>query len=282
MLANDTSATNGPIYFDSASAVRSSAPTVNQLLNPSFELGPGGSNGLANWTEFTGSSCSAWKNRYEVQALDGSYVLKISGSCVAGVSQQIPVVPGETLTISANLWSKSSDPFNDEAGPQAGVKVEWLLGTVPPIVDIGPVGSSNTIFATSPRDTWIPVSIDYTMPVGTSAIARFVNIIEKGNALTGRVYFDSCSAIVVNWAPLCLGDLNCDGTINFGDINPFVQFLSNFNAWQTAHDGCDPLNGDINCDGTFGQASFGDINPFVAVIVQCGQGCPCPGPVSCP
>jgi hypothetical protein len=80
----------------------------------------------------------------------------------------------------------------------------------------------------------------------------------------------------------CLGDLNCDGTINFGDINPFVQFVSNYAAWQAAHAGCNPLNGDINCDGTYGQASFGDINPFVALMTQCGTGCPCPGPVSCP
>jgi hypothetical protein len=80
----------------------------------------------------------------------------------------------------------------------------------------------------------------------------------------------------------CVGDLNCDGTINFGDINPFVLHLSNFAAWQSAFAGCNPQNGDINCDGTYGQGSFGDINPFVAVMTQCGSGCDCPGPVSCP
>jgi hypothetical protein len=60
------------------------------------------------------------------------------------------------------------------------------------------------------------------------------------------------------------GDMNCDGSINFGDINPFVLYLSNFAGWQTAY-GCDPLNGDINGDGTY--PSFGDINPFVALLV---------------
>ena len=61
------------------------------------------------------------------------------------------------------------------------------------------------------------------------------------------------------------GDLNCDGAIDFGDINPFVLYLSNFAQWQTYY-GCNPLNGDINGDGTYGQASFGDINPFVALL----------------
>jgi hypothetical protein len=81
---------------------------------------------------------------------------------------------------------------------------------------------------------------------------------------------------------VCIGDLNCDGHIDFGDINPFVLYLSNFGAWQAAFPGCNPLNGDINCDGTYGQASFGDINPFVALMGQCGVGCACPGPIACP
>jgi hypothetical protein len=63
-----------------------------------------------------------------------------------------------------------------------------------------------------------------------------------------------------------VGDLNCDGVTNFGDINPFVQYLSDFAGWQAAYPGCDPKNGDINGDGTYGQASFGDINPFVALL----------------
>jgi hypothetical protein len=61
-----------------------------------------------------------------------------------------------------------------------------------------------------------------------------------------------------------LGDLNCDGSVNFGDINPFVLYLSNFSTWQTTYPGCPPQNGDINGDGTY--PSFGDINPFVALL----------------
>jgi hypothetical protein len=60
------------------------------------------------------------------------------------------------------------------------------------------------------------------------------------------------------------GDLNCDGSVGFGDINPFVLYLSNFAVWQSTYAACPAQNGDINSDGTY--PSFGDINPFVALL----------------
>jgi Tol biopolymer transport system component len=59
------------------------------------------------------------------------------------------------------------------------------------------------------------------------------------------------------------GDLNCDGAVDFGDINPFVLLLTNPAAWQAANPGCPPENGDISGDGS---VDFGDINPFVALL----------------
>ncbi len=67
--------------------------------------------------------------------------------------------------------------------------------------------------------------------------------------------------------PFLLGDMNCDGAVGLGDVNPFVLAMSNPSAWQLAFPGCSILNGDINHDGVF---SFGDINPFVALLS--GQG----------
>jgi len=60
------------------------------------------------------------------------------------------------------------------------------------------------------------------------------------------------------------GDLNCDGVVNFKDINPFVLYMSSFENWQTQYAGCDPENGDINGDGLY--PSFADINPFVMLL----------------
>jgi hypothetical protein len=60
-----------------------------------------------------------------------------------------------------------------------------------------------------------------------------------------------------------VGDVNCDGSVNFGDINPFVLILADPTAWQTAYPTCPATNGDINRDGG---VNFGDINPFVALL----------------
>ncbi len=59
------------------------------------------------------------------------------------------------------------------------------------------------------------------------------------------------------------GDMNCDGVVNFYDINPFVQALSNPAGWQAAHPGCPLRNGDVNWDGA---VNFYDINPFVGLL----------------
>jgi hypothetical protein len=55
-----------------------------------------------------------------------------------------------------------------------------------------------------------------------------------------------------------------DGQVNFGDINPFVLYLSNNVAWQATYPGCPPENGDVSGDGSY--PSFDDINPFVALL----------------
>jgi len=64
-------------------------------------------------------------------------------------------------------------------------------------------------------------------------------------------------------APGMVGDLNCDGTVDFGDINPFILALSNPVQYAATFPDCDIMNGDINGDGS---VDFGDINPFVQLL----------------
>ncbi len=63
--------------------------------------------------------------------------------------------------------------------------------------------------------------------------------------------------------PVPIGDMDCDGDIDFDDINPFVTALSGQDAYEAAFPGCDWLNGD--CDGN-GQVDFDDINCFVGLL----------------
>ncbi len=77
--------------------------------------------------------------------------------------------------------------------------------------------------------------------------------------------FDNCDEERndVSFEMLLRGDMNCDGVVSVGDINPFVLALTNPAAYQAAFPGCDIFNGDCNCDG---QISVGDINCFVSLV----------------
>jgi hypothetical protein len=59
------------------------------------------------------------------------------------------------------------------------------------------------------------------------------------------------------------GDLNCDGTLDFDDINAFLLALTNPVAYVLAYPQCDYYLGDCNGDG---QVDFDDINAFVALL----------------
>ena len=76
--------------------------------------------------------------------------------------------------------------------------------------------------------------------------------------------------------PPTIGDLNCDGFVNNGDIDAFVLALTDAGAYQLAHPGCDLQHADINGDGF---VNNGDIDAFVALLTGApGAGAPGPGP----
>jgi len=61
------------------------------------------------------------------------------------------------------------------------------------------------------------------------------------------------------------GDADCDATVDFRDINPFVQALADGNGYRDTYPGCWPENADINSDGS---VDFGDINPFIELLTS--------------
>ncbi len=60
------------------------------------------------------------------------------------------------------------------------------------------------------------------------------------------------------------GDTNCDGTVDFRDINPFVRALTDAPGYMDWYPGCWLQNADINDDGN---VDFGDINPFIELLI---------------
>jgi uncharacterized protein (TIGR03790 family) len=128
-------------------------------------------------------------------------------------------------------------------------------------------------------DSGLPLSYEIlsgpaqaTLPPGQTGPYRLMRPVASAAGLDSFTFRVDSGAGNSNVATVTLdyellrGDLNCDGTIDFGDINPFVLYLSNFAAWQATYPTCPAVAGDINGDGTYGQASFGDINPFVALL----------------
>ena len=59
------------------------------------------------------------------------------------------------------------------------------------------------------------------------------------------------------------GDLNCDGSLNGGDIDPFFLALGDPAAYRQAFSNCDPMLADMNGDGRVNGA---DIDPFFEAL----------------
>jgi hypothetical protein len=71
------------------------------------------------------------------------------------------------------------------------------------------------------------------------------------------------SVIVLGTRVSLRGDLNCDGALNFDDVNAFVLALSDPAGYRAAYPTCGYLLADINADGA---VTFDDIDPFVAIL----------------
>ncbi len=74
------------------------------------------------------------------------------------------------------------------------------------------------------------------------------------------------------------GDANCDGVVNFADINPFVTALTSGAVAWSQSTGC-PVETylcacDVNGDGV---VDFDDLNPFVALVTGVQQPIYCGG-----
>jgi hypothetical protein len=114
------------------------------------------------------------------------------------------------------------------------------------------------------ENTWSPR--EYDLPADTSYCPNVYlrwgyQIMQEALAYSGWNIDD---VEIWGFALQMAGDLNCDGYVNFGDINPFVLALVDPAAYVTTYPSCDIMNADMNGDGS---VDFGDINPFVAAML---------------
>ncbi len=96
----------------------------------------------------------------------------------------------------------------------------------------------------------------YTLNPNT-ARPTLVGVIE------GEDTWDVASLVVDDRVAILPGDLNCDGVVSVGDINPFVLALTDPAAYAAQFPECDILAGDCSGDD---QVTVGDINCFVDLV----------------
>jgi hypothetical protein len=234
--------TNSVVYYDQAFASLSRAPSTNLLSNPSFENGLGGPNGIDDWVEFGPEAQLSFEvgglanNLVDEEVFDAS--AKMAGSDFTGLSQEIPLPetlqPNETLYVRAFVRQQEAEAQRLHGTASAGVKIEWIAGSIPGVIDIGSSADGHTIDSSSLTDTWIPLEIDFTMPSGNAALVRAVCLVSAG-AGSGEVFFDNLEAVITNR----FDGADADGDDD-EDLFDFAEFQRCFNG-----DGAGDL--DWNC-----------------------------------
>ena len=110
-----------------------------------------------------------------------------------------------------------------------------------------PAGWSGNIAPSAAGYTFKPPTRSFGATNGDIGGQDFVATAAEGSSGTDRM----------------MGDMNCDGQLDSGDVNPFVLALSNPAQYAAAFPGCPILNGDINGDG---QTNLDDVNAFVGLM----------------
>jgi hypothetical protein len=70
---------------------------------------------------------------------------------------------------------------------------------------------------------------------------------------------------LVSNPPLLRGDMNCDGSVDFNDIDPFITALISRDDYESEYPDCNWLNGDIDESGS---TDFNDIDGFVECLIN--------------
>jgi len=98
---------------------------------------------------------------------------------------------------------------------------------------------------------------------GTSQDCQLNGVPDECDIADGTSLDQNANGIPDECEATQLGDLDCDGDVDFDDINPFVLALSGQAAYTAQYPDCVWYNADCDEDG---DVDFDDINPFVSLI----------------
>ncbi len=153
---------------------------------------------------------------------------------------------GALLTPAEDVWIATVEPTGH------ALEINWLLdGVVVPGFAADTVAVAEILAA---ADAGIGT---YTLTAKVTDPTQFVRSeIKRSQLMTAeRTWTVTVDGLV--------GDLNCDGSVDFFDIDPFVTALLYGSGYPAAFPDCDRGLADVNGDGAI---SFFDIDPFVALL----------------
>ena len=112
----------------------------------------------------------------------------------------------------------------------------------------------------------LTLKVDPFVP-GATIVRYSVDAEDPDLAGSAQMRISDCAGNLCEFPVLLIGfgtgDMDCDGDVDFDDINPFVLSLSGEAAYLAQYPSCVWLHAD--CDGD-GDVDFDDINPFVALL----------------
>jgi hypothetical protein len=166
-----------------------------------------------------------------------------------------------TLLGDPELPILTEDPQSLSVMHPDSVKVgEATVVTVQVLAAGNPLGGATVCL-------WKPGDVYQVSQTNASGVANIlVNPATTGTmwvTVTKRNYLPYEGSLEVVEESVLVGDVNCDGAVNFGDINPFVLALTDPLTYVITYPNCPLANRDINGDGV---CNFADINPFVLLL----------------
>jgi hypothetical protein len=214
-------------------------------LTPSVAYDPNAGDIYLFWT-MTNSAQSQW----------GLYGQRFSASGARQWTDNalvlIPLSANQTANVQAVCVGHSAEVFcSDRSG--SALLLGFRLDT-----------SGNQLWPSQPLTACGILSSKSRLAVATTVSGMAILAWSDGRADFGDIYAQNVNpAGTLGFPAFILGDLDCNGWVDFADINPFVLAISDPAAYGGAYPNCNFLHGDCNSDGF---VDFDDINPFIVIL----------------
>ena len=140
-----------------------------------------------------------------------------------------------------------------------------IMGTNPnPIGGVGQSGPQD-VLSGSFAAPGLPGAYTYRLENGIANVMESLETPPDHSPVVGAdVSYDPQSFSFTVEGLWQVGDMNCDGSVDFFDIDGFVLAVTDPAAYEAAFPDCEIMNADCNGDGA---VDFFDIDPFVELIV---------------